>query len=156
VRGSLTGTAPSFGRRMPTSRPPVRIDALDWLAAVDKEIARWYPGAGTVDRLKSMAAQSWRPQDCAKLDRYSAKLADYAQAAAVIVNDAVTTVALRGHACPVCDQKQVLRHRDGESIRSAALVVSELGAQCLACSAEWTTEQLPFLATLLGREPLPA
>ena len=154
MRGSLSGsTAPRFGRRMPTSRPPARVDVIDWLATVDKEISRWAPGGGTTDRLKTMAAQSYRPQDCDKLDRWSDQLAAWATEAATLLGDAVVSIPLRGQACPNCRAKHYFRHRDGEVVRSPALLVSEHGAQCLACTA---TYGLEWLARLLGCEALPS
>jgi len=156
VRGSLNGTvAKSFGRRMPSSRMPARTDVLQWLIEVDAEVARWFPGGGTVDRLKGMAATSWRPQDCSTLDRCTELLAAWAAQAQTLLGEAVATVSLRGHRCPVCSQATAIRHRDGETVRSAALVVSELGAECFNCSARWETDQLEFLARLLDCPALP-
>ena len=127
---------------------------MQWLVEVDQEVAGWFPGGGTIDRLKSMAATSWRPQDCSTLDRYTERLTAWAARAEALLGEAVVTVALRGHHCPVCGQSTAFRHRDGETVRSAALVVSELGAECLNCSARW--DRLEFLARLLDCPPLPS
>lgn len=132
----------------------MRTDVLGWLMTVDAEVARWHPGAGTVDRLKNMAAKSYRPQDADTLDRCAEQLAAWARSAEEILRESVVVVALRGHRCPSCNAERAYRRRDGETLTSAALMVSELGAECMACSATWTTEQLPFLATLLGCQSL--
>ncbi len=129
---------------------------LDWLCQVDQTVAGWGAGGGTVHTLQSLATKTWRPQDCDQLERWTDQLTAWAVEAAQLLGEAVVAVPLRGVACPVCGDKHYFRHRDGEIVRSPALLVSESGAECLKCAAVWTTEQLPFLATLLGCEPLPA
>ena len=138
------------GRRVPASRTPCRTGVLDWLRTVDSTVGSWGSGGGTVHSLKDLAARQHRPQDTDRLNGYAEQLAKWAVEAATILNDAVVVVPLRKTACPSCGARLAFRQRDGHTVRSAALTVSELGAECAACSAKWTTDQLPFLATLIG------
>ncbi|MFM8857453.1 MAG: hypothetical protein ACKOI2_09685 [Actinomycetota bacterium] len=156
MRTAVTGRSVTPGRKSPTSRTPARTSVLDWLCQVDQTVAGWGVGAGTVHTLQSLAAKTYRPQDCDRLEKWSDQLAAWASDAAQLLGDAAIAVPLRGVACPVCGDRHSVRRRDGEVIRSAAIVVSEAGAQCLSCLAAWSTDQLPFLATLLGCDALPA
>lgn len=129
---------------------------LDWLCQVDQTVAGWGAGGGTVHTLQQLAAKTWRPQDCDQLDRWSDQLAVWATEAAQLLGDAVVAVPLRGVACPVCGDRHAFRRRDGETVRSPALTVSEVGAACGSCNASWDTDQLPWLARLLSGESIPA
>lgn len=151
MRGALTqGKADRGGRRMPASRVPCRTAALAWLCEVDGEISRWGPGGGTVHVLKDLVARQHRPQDADRLAGYAEQLARWAAEAATVLSDAVVVVPLRGTACPSCGVKQTVRRRDGELVRTPALTVSELGAECGACRASWSPAEFDWLARLLA------
>lgn len=148
IRGQLTARTP--GRAVGAgSRAPLRLAVLDWLSRVDRDISRWGPGAGTVDTLRGLAARTWRPQDCGRLDDYSDQLAAWATEAAHLLGDAITVVPLRNTPCPACHNLWAIRHCDDGAHRAPALTVSEDGAECRACHAQWTVEQFDWLAKLL-------
>lgn len=149
MRGALRSTQPRTGRRAASSRIPCRAAVLDWLHTVDHTVAEWQPGAGTIHRLRLLAAHPWRPQDCELLDDHTTQLQQWAASAVEVLGDTVI-VPLRGFACPNCNTNHVYRRRDGENVRSAALTVTEAGAECGNCGATWAVDQLEFLARLLG------
>lgn len=150
----LPGRAGQRGRLVPSSRTPCRTGVLDWLRVVDSTVAQW-GGGGTVHALKDLARRQHRPQDTDRVNGWTALLTKWAAAAAELLRDAVVVVPLRGTACPLCGTRHVFRRRDGQTVRCTALVVSELGAQCLNCEAQWDTGQLEFLARLLDCPALP-
>ncbi len=138
------------------SRAPCSIAALDLVVAIDCCVERWEPGKGdTVDKLHRLVGQGWRPQDTTLMDDISARLERWTVEASQLLGDETAVVGLR-LPCPVCGQRYTHRHKAGESVRSDALRVSELGADCLACGASWSPEEFHWLARLLGCEELPA
>jgi hypothetical protein len=129
--------------------------ALDLLVAIDTCTTRWESGkGGTADRLHRLVGRGWRPGDVAAMDDISARLERWTIEASQLLGDAAVAVALR-LPCPTCGSRFVHRHRAGESVRSDAMRVSELGAECLACEASWSPDEFHFLARLLGCEALP-
>lgn len=156
LRRSLRGQPRQSGRRVPDSRPPCRTDVLTLLIDIDMTAAEWEPhGKGTIERLRQIAAQDRRPQDCELLDAYSATVEAWAVRAAELLGDKPPEVALR-LPCPSCGVRFIHRHANGENVRAWALRVSEDGARCQACEATWQPEQFEFLARLLGCPALPA
>ncbi len=158
LRGSLRGQPTRSGRRVPDSRLPCRADVLTLLIAIDMTAAEWEPnGKGTVERLRQVAAQDRRPQDCELLDGISATVEAWTLKAVELLGDKSPEVALR-LPCPSCGSRFVYRNHNGENVRSWALRVSEDGARCLApkCEATWPSDQLEWLARLLGCPALPA
>lgn len=150
VRSALSEKSLKSGRRiMPGSKSPCRTSCLDWLREVDATVGTWGPGGGTMHTLRLLAGRSWRPQDCGLLDDWSGRLAVWSVEASTLLHDAVVVVPLRGIACPACGGRWAYRRRDGETVRTPALTVSELGAECQLCSATWTTDQFEFLAKLI-------
>lgn len=156
LRGSLRGQPTRLGRRVPSSRLPCRTDVLALLLDIDGTTARWHPhGKTTLDRLRELAAQDRRPQDCELLDDYRTRIEAWCHSAAELVADKPPEVALR-LPCPSCGTRFIYRPSNGESVRTWALRVSEDGARCQSCDATWAPEQFEFLATLLGCPALPA
>ena len=91
-----------FGRRRPHSaRLPCRGDVLALLVEVDAAVGSWQPdGKGTVDRLHLLAGRGWRPQDCAVMDDYSARIERWVLTAAEVLTE-TPRVYLR-EPCPRC------------------------------------------------------
>lgn len=158
LRGALTGRggvqrhSGAFG-----SRAPCRSNVLALLVEIDTGVAGWEPnGKSTVDRLHQLAANGWRPQDCALIDDYSERIEAWTLSAVELLGDVSPTVALR-LPCPHCERRFIYRRNgSGESVRSWALRVSETGCECLGCRAEWSPDEFHWLARLLGCDPLPA
>jgi hypothetical protein len=157
LRAALRGTAGRSGRRLPTSRLPCRGDVLALLVQIDSTTAEWIRGTDTTDRLRALAARTWRPQDCQQLDDYSTALEAWTHTAAELLGDRPAEIALRGFACPRCNKRYVYRLSAGESVRSWPLRVSEDGARCVAsgCGATWLPQEFEWLARLLGCPELP-
>ncbi|CAN1494932.1 hypothetical protein MCEMAEM6B_02218 [Mycobacteriaceae bacterium] len=154
LRAALRGTAGRSGRRLPASRLPCRGDVLALLVQIDSTTAEWNRGTDTADRLRALAARTWRPQDCQQLDDYSTALEAWTHTAAELLGDRPAEIALR-LPCPACSRKYVYRLSSGENVRSWALRVSEDGARCQHCHATWTPGQFEWLARVLGCPELP-
>lgn len=156
LRGALVGRTMRGRRAVAGSRLPCRTDVLVWLLEVDAAAAAWTPdGKGdTVERLHTLTARGWRPQDCGLIDGYCGQIERWGVAAAELLGDRAPAVALR-LPCPSCGQRWVYRHGASESTRGWALKVSESGCECQACRAFWEPAQFEFLARLLGCAPLP-
>jgi hypothetical protein len=103
-----------------------------------------------------LAGHGWRPQDYELLSDYCAAIERWFVAAAELLGDRATAVALR-LPCPSCGEHFVYRgHGGSESpVRSWALRVTESGCECQACRAFWEPQEFEWLAKLLGRVPLP-
>jgi len=156
LRGALRGATAQFGRRSPSSRPPCHTRVLSLLVDIDQAAAEWEPDEqDTLCRLRAAALRDRRPQDCSLLDGYTARVEGWTIEAVEVLGDKPPEVALR-LPCPSCGKRFVYRLSAGESVRSAALRVSEAGARCLACRASWEPAKLEFLAKLLGLPALPA
>jgi len=157
LRSSLRGAPTRSVRLVPDSRLPCRADVLTLLIDIDQTAAIWEPnGKGTVERLRQVAGQDRRPQDCELLDGYSATVEAWTVKAAELLGDIAPEVSLR-LPCPSCGSRFNYRpNGSGETVRSWALRVSESGARCQCCHATWLPEQFEFLAKLLGCPALPA
>ncbi|MCH9737076.1 MAG: hypothetical protein K0U78_21405 [Actinomycetia bacterium] len=158
LRQALRGRQGAGGVRLVAgSRAPCSIAALDLTVAVDSCAERWEPdGKGTVDRLRRLVDRGWRPQDVAAMDAISGQLERWVVEASQLLDDETTAVSLR-MPCPACGSRYSYRRSSGgETVRSDALRVSEHGAECLACRANWPPEEFHWLARLLGCEELPA
>ncbi len=85
---------------------------------------------------------------CDQLERWTVAMSE-------LVGDAAVVLLLQ-LPCPSCNQRYVYRRsRFEETVRSDALRVSESGAECLGCRAEWAPDQFEWLARLLGCPALP-
>ena len=157
LRGALTARSAGC-RAVASSRPPMRIDVLNLLVAIDTAVAEWEPGekGSTVDRLHALAGRKFRPQDCQLLDDYSDRIEGWALSAAELLGDRSIAVPLR-MACPSCGQRYTYRRNGAaEIVRTDALRVDEAGCDCSACGAVWEPAEFHWLARLLGCEALPA
>lgn len=132
------------------SRAPLRLGVPALLVEIDETAARWEPGEkNTVERLRCIAARGWRPQDTPALERLVGDLQRWGLAATELVTPPVRVFLPMP--CPRCGASRAYRHNSsGESVSSAALRVSEVGCQCLACRAFWPPSEFGWLARLLG------
>ncbi len=156
LRGALRGSMKAGRHRVAGSHLPCHSAVLALLVDVDQTVAKWQPeGAGTVDRLRRLRVNKWRPQDVELIDSYTAQLKKLTVEAVELLGDKVE-VALR-MPCPSCGKKFVYRPAGkGDSpVRVWALRAGENGARCLGFNAAWEVDQLEFLATLLNCPPLP-
>jgi len=153
VRSTLAGgRTGAQGRRVATSRAPLRADVLSWLAEVDGAVRLWADGENTVDRLRALRDLPWRPQDCGLMSRRSRVIERWAVAAAGLVEH--TPVVALEHPCPRCEARWCHRRDSGgDRVRARALSVSEHGARCGACGAVWPPAEFGWLAQLLGCTP---
>jgi hypothetical protein len=145
-----------WGRRVVGSRLPCRADVLTWLIDVDTTVARWEPdGKTTVERLRQLAARTFRPQDCGLIDGYRRLLERWALSAAeLLAQHPAVSLELP---CPHCSARFAYRRDStGETVRVWALRVSEAGCQCAACGTFWGPEMFTWLARLMGCPALPA
>lgn len=157
LRGSLKGSAGVSGHRVPGSRLPCVTAVLALLVEVDSVVAGWEPDAksSTVDRLHRLVGRPWRPQDCSEIDGMCDQLEKWSTDMSELVGEAPVVVPLR-LPCPSCGQRFFYRrNRSEETVRSDCLRVSESGAECLGCRAEWAPDQFEWLAKLLGCPALP-
>jgi len=165
LRTALRGEPSRSGRRLPSSRGPCRGDVLALLVDIDSTAAGWTSNGertsrrregspDTITRLRQLAADNYRPQDCSTLDDYSTALEAWTISAAELIGDRPAEIALR-LPCPACSRKYVYRLSSGENVRSWALRVSEDGARCQHCHAAWTPGQFEWLARVLGCPELP-
>jgi predicted RNA-binding Zn-ribbon protein involved in translation (DUF1610 family) len=105
-------------------------------------------------RLRQLAADNYRPQDCSTLDGWTAALEAWTLTAAELLGDRPPEIALR-LPCPRCGKRYVYRLSAGEHVRSWALRISEDGARCQSCRATWQPSEFEWLARLLGCPELP-
>ena len=157
LRGALQPRNQVSRQRAPGERAPCRTDALVWLIEVDMTTAEWEPDCdGTIDRLRRHRDRKWTPDDTEQIGQHAEQIVGWTITAAELLGDKPPTVALR-LPCPSCGTTHVRgRNGVGESVRRWALSISEDGARCAACDAEWSPEQFEFLARLLGCPALPA
>ena len=97
LRAALTGRTVSPRRRAHGARLPCRTDVLALLCQIDAAVGGWEPhGKTTVDRLRQLAARSFRPQDCGQIDGYCAQLQQWAVAAAELLGPSPGVPACHG------------------------------------------------------------
>lgn len=131
---------------------PFWADAMVLLDRIDSEVVRMWPhphrwSGWTVQRLQVLREQKWRPQDCGLMLTYAAKLDEFAKRSEALF--APKPIPLPDP-CPECGEKTVYRDQDGEEVRSPALQITENGATCGACRANWPVERLELLGKILG------
>lgn len=131
---------------------PFWADALVLLGEIDAEVVRMHPHphqwqGWTVQRLAAVSERKWRPQDCKQMLGYAEKLSTFSKRAEALF--APKPIPLPD-ACPECGEKTVYRNQDGEEVRTPALQITENGATCGACRANWPIERLPMLGRILG------
>jgi hypothetical protein len=165
LRAALRGNPGRSGRRLPASRLPCRGDILALLVDIDSTTAGWTKNADrtfrrlnvspdTITRLRQLAADNYRPQDCSTLDGWTAALEAWTLTAAELLGDKPPEIPLR-LPCPRCAKRYVYRLSAGENVRSWALRISEDGARCQSCRATWLPQEFEWLARLLGCPELP-
>jgi hypothetical protein len=152
---------------VPTSQPPVWIEALELRTEIDTAIAAWEPRWPTIPgdpaqcaepvailRLRAIQARKWRPQDTRAIEQIAGNIESWAQAITELLAD-----KRRWHlpaACPQCERHTVYRHDSaGELVRQPALQITVHGCICQHCHATWAPDRFVWLARVLGYE-LPA
>lgn len=96
LRGALRGQPTRSVRRIPSLRLPCRGDVLALLLDIDATTAQWEPhGKSTLERLRQIAAQDRRPEDCPLLDDYRTRVQGWVLNAAELLGDKPAEVALR-------------------------------------------------------------
>jgi len=146
-----------------TSKPITELwlDALMLSDEIHATVCQWQPVrfvchaecVSIAGRLSSLRARSWRPQDVKQLDSYSDSIEAWSkQIETLLSSEARLTLP---NPCPECGKKNGHKvDSAGERVRCAALHVSLTGAECTACHARWSADQLPFLGRLLEYAPL--
>jgi hypothetical protein len=152
---------------VPTSQPPVWIDAMELLHEIDTAITAWEPRwpiephdpiddptPPTILRLRAIQRRKWRPQDVRAIEQIAGAVESWAKAITELLADKP-----RWHlpaACPACQHHIVYRHDSaGELVRQPALQITIHGCICQHCHAQWAPERFVWLARVLGYE-LPA
>jgi hypothetical protein len=132
---------------------PFWVDALVLVAEIDTAVLAMHPEphrwpGWTVERLRALEAQKWRPQDCPLIFAHAKTLESYCKRADGLF--APRPIPLPDP-CPECGEDHVYHEQDGEEVRQAALQITELGATCgnSECRANWPIEMLPMLGRLL-------
>ncbi len=157
LRSGLTGQSARRRTLQQRSRPPLRVEVLDLVVEIDRAVSSWTPDekGSTVERLRSVAARAWRPQDVPLLERYREELLRWTVAATELLTP-TPRVGLP-MPCPRCGARRTYRRNGaGESVQSRALEVAESGCRCLACRAFWPPSEFHWLARLLGCDPVAA
>jgi hypothetical protein len=131
---------------------PFWADAHVLLCEIDAAVLAMHPAphrwtGWTVERLAALTAHPWRPQDCAEIDAYTRLIESFVKRGEGLFNPKPIPLA---DACPDCGEKTVYRDKDGEEVRTPALQITEDGATCGACRANWPLERLPMLGRILG------
>jgi len=131
---------------------PFWADALVLLNEIDAEVLKMHPAphgwrGWTVQRLTAVRQRGWRPQDCGVMLGWAEKLDVFAKRAEALF--APKPIPL-SDACPECGEKTVYRNQDGEFVRSAALQITDDGATCGSCKANWPVERLELLGKILA------
>ena len=153
MQQALTATSIRSGATTTKSKPPARIDVIDWLVSVDTVTRGWGGEPSTMERLKAVAETKWAPEQLDTVREYAAHASRWVDTAKELLGDNNPTVALRGCSCPRCDASYTYKWAAGERVRIPPLWVGEHGAQCVACRTKWVTdtEQAAF-RRMLGIE----
>lgn len=153
VRSMTTAASIRSGASACGSRPPARIEVIDWTARITQEIGEWATGS-VPEALMALAAAGYAPDDVEELQRRTAILARYVAEGEQLAGLAPVVLQLRGHRCPRCESVTAYRRSGNEQVRQAAISVSAEGAQCNVCRARWSTPQeLQVLQRCLGITP---
>ena len=133
------------------SLPPLWIDAAQLRIDMDSQTRSWCPkGHGIPQRLGSLSAKTWRPQDT-DLVTEMARMVDMWCETILHLLDPESVKHISAP-CPSCGRAFIYRRDSaGESVRQPALkVVTNVGASCQHCDAHWAPDRYMFLCRLLG------
>ena len=146
MREALTATSLRTGATTTKSKPPARIDVLDWLTDIDQSTATWNDHPTTCQRLQAIADTTWTPNHLALVNAITRRCERWTHTAKDLLGDNPITVPLQNTRCPNCQQHTCYRRSGNEKLRQPALTVGETGAQCHACGRKWVsdTEQALF------------
>jgi hypothetical protein len=149
---------------VPTSQPPVWIDAMELLHEIDTAITAWEPRwpiephdpiddptPPTILRLRAIQRRKWRPQDVRSMEQIAGAVESWAKAIQELLSDKP-----RWHVaapCPACERRFIYqRDNAGELTRRPALQITPAGCACQnpQCRAEWIgPQQVIMLARTL-------
>lgn len=153
IHGHRAGGA---NHRTAEPQPPLWIDGVDLCREIDSTVKQWEPNAAghhtpTVNRLHTLSGRKWRPQDVDTVTGYANDLRRWVQHYRTLVDQKPLTLP---NPCPKCGAWFAHRSLDGERVRVAALQLTLERCVCNACRVEWPADRFPWLARLLGYEPL--
>lgn len=162
VVAGMQGTGNGHASR---SMPPVWVDAVDILNAIDVALDAWrlpelpqpqpeyVPGAP--HRLRELAKRPWRPQDTKRVENLTSALAGWATEI-----DQKLNPPRRLHIaapCPACGATAVKRRDSaGEDVNVPALQLDDDGCTCQECRTHWPPERYRLLARVLECQPAKA
>ena len=146
MREALTATSLRTGATTTKSKPPARIDVLDWLTDIDQSTATWNDHPTTTQRLQAIADTTWTPDHLELIHAITRRCERWTHTAKELLGDNPIIVPLHGATCPACNQRTAYRKTAGETVRRPALEVGEHGAHCHNCHTRWIsdTEQALF------------
>lgn len=165
LHDSLAGQQGYAADWNPRSMPLLWIDCFDLLARIDQTVAQWplkrpvgdeTPDPRvpvTVRRLQALSDAKWRPQDADLLTDRAGQLEAFAKTIKNLLLPEIS-IALYGHACPICGQTTVRRTDvTGAAMTVPALSIKGDSALCGECRAVWDYTRLPMLGRMLGLQP---
>lgn len=147
--------------RIPQSSPPMCIDAVDLLREIHQAVTELIPrpaitaGADNppidVIRLRELDLQSWRPQDCDRLDTITNQINSWCEQIKTLLNP--TPKWTLPNPCPACGTAIVYRKNSaGETVRQPALQIGPMGCACQHCHHTWEPAYFQHLARVMGYE----
>lgn len=155
--------AQGTGHSPARSMPPMWLDAARLYAWIDTTTRKWQADyqhcqhckhctntLPAIQRLQTMRAKRWRPQDTRQLEDYATQIEAWA-----LEIDLLLTPQHVKHvtaACPSCGHKTALRRDNaGETVRVPALqIIAETGCTCVVCHAHWAPTHYMLLCKVLG------
>ena len=155
LRSDLAGTQ-GDNRTPAKSLPPIWIDAQMLLDTIDGEARHWTrrknvsDSRETVERLLSLPALPWRPQDTQKVVHITTTVEQWTENIMHLLDP--QSVKHISAPCPSCGRGFVHRKDSaGDTVRQPALkVLTNVGCTCQACGATWSPDRYLFLCRLLG------
>jgi uncharacterized protein with PIN domain len=156
VEQEITEQSSKAGAFTARSKPPVYLDAVQFLSNVDAHVGR-FEGATRTLRMRAWLAE-----------KASSNGADVIDAAAVAVwwHDTVLHLLeprprfhLRGQRCPECGAVKVHSHKDvgaGENHALPALQIDPANGtcRCQVCRAEWARDNWSLLVQVLEQQKM--
>ena len=150
----------------PTSAPPVRAHELLPAAIEIQEIGR-AAVAGHVRAvrgdlspdlvpqvrigLRELDLQSWRPQDCDRIDTITNQINSWCEQITTLLNP--TPKWTLPNPCPACGTAIVYRKNSAsETVRQPALQIGPMGCACQHCHHTWEPAYFQHLARVMGYE----
>ena len=134
------------------SRPPLWVDAIDWITSIDTLATQLAPttGGDTTNKLNTLATTTFAPEQADWVYASARALAALALSGETLIEGNHIRKLDVVAPCPQCEQSLIHRKdTGGDIVRKAALQLTVNGCQCIACGARWDKDHLHFLADLL-------